>query len=162
MKIEQRQIELVAKLLREETTLTLATTGDDGAPAAAPLFYIPDDELSLYWLSSASSQHCRNLLARPSAAATVHCHAKSWREIRGVQMSGEVSKVTDPQRRAALVKTYCERFKLGKVFRLAIRRSTLFVLQPEFFRYIDNAKGFGANFELARPPEGWVLLPSTA
>lgn len=155
MNTKQKQIELVARILREETTLSLATTGKDGQPCIAPLFYIVDDELSFYWLSSEDSLHSRNLLGMPSAAATVYRCAKSWREICGVQMRGEVAIVTDPKRREALVKIYCERFKLGRVFRLAIQRSVLFVLQPEFFRFIDNAKGFGDRFELARPPQGW-------
>jgi hypothetical protein len=49
---------------------------------------------------------------------------------------------------------------LGRVFRLAIRLSTLYLLQPDFFRYIDNARGFGYNFELTRQPEGWSLTRS--
>lgn len=159
MESTQDQLNSVVKLLREETTLTLATVSEDGAPSAAPLFYIVDDELSLYWLSSTSSRHSRNLLASHRAAATVYRSARSWREIRGVQLHGAVSKVTIPQRRAAIVKAYCERFKLGRVLRLAIRRSSLFVLQPEFFRYIDNARGLGGGFELTRPPKGWNSVP---
>ncbi|MGD0548562.1 MAG: pyridoxamine 5'-phosphate oxidase family protein [Terracidiphilus sp.] len=162
MEATRKQIKLVAKLLREETTLSLASIGADGAPSAAPLFYIVDEDLSLYWLSSEGSQHSRNLLGRADAAATIHCNAKSWQEIRGVQMRGEVSKVTDPQRRTRIVKAYGERFKLGRVFRLAIRGSALYVLQPNFFRYIDNSNGFGGNFELARPAEGWALSRPTA
>jgi uncharacterized protein YhbP (UPF0306 family) len=155
------QLERIAKLLREQTTLSLATSDENGLPSAAPLFYIADEELTLYWLSSQSSQHSRNLQRRPCAAATVYCPAMGWKEIRGVQMRGAVSIVTEPERRSAHVKAYCERFKLGRVFRLAIRRSILFALQPEFFRSIDNTKAFGDNYELTRPSAGWSLpLPS--
>ena len=157
----QKQLELITTLLREQTTLSLATTGEGGEPCVAPLFYIVDEELNLYWLSSESSQHSLNLLRTPRAAATVYRPAKSWKEIRGVQMHGAVSKVTEPERRAALVKAYCERFKLGRVFRLAIRRSALYAFQPDFIRYIDNAKAFGGNFELTRQPEGWRLTQSS-
>jgi hypothetical protein len=158
----QQHLEQVAMLLREQTTLSLATTGEDGEPCVAPLFYMVDEEFSLYWLSSQSSQHSRNLLRTPRAAAAVHGSATSWQEIRGVQMRGAVSKITEPKRRAALVKAYCERFQLGAVFRLAIRRSALYLLQPDFFRFIDNARGFGSNVELARPPQGWTLSRPTA
>jgi uncharacterized protein YhbP (UPF0306 family) len=158
----QKQLELIAALLGEETTLSLATTGERGEPSVAPLFYIADENLSLYWLSSESSLHSLNLKRTPHAAATVYRSAKSWKEICGVQMRGPVCKVTDPERRSALVKAYCQRFSLSAVFRLAIRRSALYVLQPEFFRYIDNAKGFGCNFELTREPEGWRLTRSAA
>jgi uncharacterized protein YhbP (UPF0306 family) len=43
------------------------------------------------------------------------------------------------------------------VIRLAVRQSALYLLRPEFFRYIDNAKGFGSKFELTRGPAGWSL-----
>jgi len=157
MKPRRKQLELVARLLRQQTTLTLATTGEDGAACATPLFYLADEELSLYWLSSASSQHSLNLKRMPQAAAAVYGNAASWREIRGVQMRGAVSIVAEPERRQLLVKAYCERFKLGVLFRPAIRRSALYMFQPEFFRYIDNGRGLGAKFELARLPEGWSL-----
>jgi uncharacterized protein YhbP (UPF0306 family) len=157
MKPRRKQLELVARLLRQQTTLTLATTGEDGAACATPLFYLADEELSLYWLSSASSQHSLNLKRMPQAAAAVYGNAASWREIRGVQMRGAVSIVAEPERRQLLVKAYCERFKLGVLFRPAIRRSALYMFQPEFFRYIDNGRGLGAKFELVRLPEGWSL-----
>jgi len=157
MKPRRKQLELVARLLRQQTTLTLATTGEDGAACATPLFYLADEELSLYWLSSASSQHSLNLKRMPQAAAAVYGNAASWREIRGVQMRGAVSIVAEPERRQLLVKAYCERFKLGVLFRPAIRRSALHMFQPEFFRYIDNGRGLGAKFELVRLPEGWSL-----
>jgi uncharacterized protein YhbP (UPF0306 family) len=157
MKTARKQLELMAALLGEETTLSLATTGEGGQACVAPLFYIVDEELSLYWLSSESSLHSLNLAAAPRAAATVYRSVESWRQIRGVQLRGAVSKVTEPERRNALVKAYCERFKLGRVPRLALRRSALYCLKPEFFRYIDNARGFGYKFELTLRPEGWSL-----
>jgi uncharacterized protein YhbP (UPF0306 family) len=162
MKKAQKQLNTVAALLNEETTLSLATTGEDGEAWVAPVFYIVDEELSLYWLSSESSLHSLNLKRTPRAAATVYRNAESWRKIRGVQMRGSTSIVTEPERRRALVKAYCERYQLGTVFRLAISQSTLYVFQPEFFRYIDNASGFGIKFELTRQPEGWTLTRSIA
>jgi uncharacterized protein YhbP (UPF0306 family) len=101
--------------------------------------------------------HSLNLKRTPRAAATVYRSAKSWKEICGVQLRGAVSRVTEPERRATLVEAYCERFTLGRVFRLALHTSDLYSLRPEFFRYIDNARGFGYKFELTRRPEGWSL-----
>jgi len=157
MKGPRKQLDLIAALLSEQTTLSLATTGEDGQACVAPLFYIADKELSLYWLSSESNLHSRNLHRTPRAAATIYRNAASWKQIRGVQMRGAVSKVTDPERRAALLQSYCERFSIGRVLRLAIRQSALYAFQPEFFRYLDNARGFGFKFALTRPPEGWSL-----
>jgi hypothetical protein len=157
MKENQKQWEQIAALLRAETTVALATTGEGGEPCVAPLFYINDAELNLYWLSSPSSLHSLNLSRTPRASAAVYRNAGKWKEIRGVQMRGAVSTVTEPERREALVRTYCARFQLGRVFRLAVRRSAFYTIQPEFLRFIDNTRGFGCKFELTRSPQGWCL-----
>jgi uncharacterized protein YhbP (UPF0306 family) len=153
----RKQLKLVAALLAEETTLALATSGEEGLAAVTPLFYINDEKLSLYWLSSEASPHSQNLTNEPRAAVTVYRKAESWRQIRGVQMRGLVSKVARPEGRRALLAAYGERFKLGRVLRLAIRQSALYEFQPDFIRYIDNARGFGYRFELTRQPGGWSL-----
>lgn len=155
-----KKLELVAALLRDETALSLATTGENREASVAPLFYIAGDDLSLYWLSSESSLHSLNLTKQPRVAATVYRHAASWREICGVQMRGSAGIVDDPERRHALIAAYCERFKLGRVLQLAARQSDLYVFKPVFFRYIDNARGFGHKFELTHRPEGWSLTRS--
>jgi uncharacterized protein YhbP (UPF0306 family) len=130
--------------------MALATTDESGEPCVAPLFYIPDQELNLYWLSSAKSQHSRNLRLNPEASATVYRQTEKWQEICGLQMRGGVEIVTEREQRNLLVKSYCQRFSLGSVLRLAIRRSTLYVFRPRWFRYIDNTRRFGYRFELTR------------
>jgi uncharacterized protein YhbP (UPF0306 family) len=161
MKELQEKLELVAALLRQETSLALATTGEDGEPCVAPLFYMMDDEFTLYWFSSATSLHSLNLKRTPRAAVSVYPNVQNWREIRGVQMRGNVARITESKRRSGLIKAYCGRFELGSIFRLAIRRSIIYAFQPEFLRYIDNSKGFGFKFELAHGAEGWSLGRST-
>jgi len=158
----RKQLELVAALLNEESTLSLATAGAGGQPCVAPLFYIVDKNLSLYWLSSENSLHSRNLAINSRVAATVYRNANNWKKIRGVQLRGVVSKVTESARRNTILVAYCERFKLGRMLRPALRLSTMYALQPDFIRYIDNARGFGFKFELTRTPEGWSLTRSSA
>ena len=145
-----KELERIATLLREETTLSLATVKETGEPCVTPLFYIVDEELSLYWLSSESSLHSVNLQRRPGAAITVYRHAVKWKEIRGVQMHGSVTMITDPKLRRAVIKTYCQRFQLKAIFRIAISRCALYKFMPEFIRSIDNLESFAAKMELER------------
>ncbi len=139
--------ELVAELLNGQTTLSLATTSEDGAPHVAPLFYLAGDALDLYWLSSARSSHSRNLKRSPSAAVTVYSPARDWKETRGVQMRGVVSIVTSRSERRKIVEAYCERFHLGLLFNAQIVRSRLYRFRPEWVRYLDNTERFGYKFE---------------
>lgn len=145
-----KRLEQIATLLREESTLALATADEHGEACIAPLFYICDENLCLYWLSPADSLHGENLKRTPRAAATVYRHAESWKDIRGVQIRGNVSTITETSQRRALIKTYCERFQLGPVFALAISQSMLYVLRPDFFRYIDNSRAFKHKFEIGK------------
>jgi uncharacterized protein YhbP (UPF0306 family) len=144
------QLETLVTLLREENTLALATVDEHGDPSIAPLFYLVDEDLSLFWLSSPSSWHSQNLKKVPRAVATVYRHTESWNDIRGVQMRGLVTVVKDRRRRRLLIKSYSERFKLGTLFVAAISRCNLYEFRPNFFRFIDNSKGFGYKFELIR------------
>ena len=144
----QKQMETIAALLREQSTLALATTDEQGQPCVAPLYYIVDEDLSLYWLSSPASLHSQNLKRAPSAAATIYRPTENWKEIRGVQLRGPVTVISDSKRRRALIKAYCERFQLGALFKAAISQCNLYALRPVFFRYIDNSKLFGHTFEI--------------
>ena len=156
-----KQMELIAALLRQESTLALATTDELGEPCVAPLFYLASEDLALYWLSSASCLHSRNLERAPQASTAVYRHADQWEAIRGVQMRGSVAVVTGTARRNDLLKLYCERFQLGSVFRLAIGRSRLYEFRPTFFRYLDNSKRFGYTFEVTLEADNleWSELP---
>jgi uncharacterized protein YhbP (UPF0306 family) len=145
---------MITDLLRQESTLALATSDEQGEPCIAPLFYLAGPDLSLFWLSSPNSRHSLNLIRTPRAAATVYRHAEQWREICGVQMRGTVTVIEEPSRRKALIKQYCERFQLGTIFHLAIGRSGLYAFRPDFCRYLDNSKRFGYRFEVTLEADG--------
>jgi uncharacterized protein YhbP (UPF0306 family) len=157
-----KELERIANLLREETTLSLATVNESGEACVAPLFYIVDEQLSLYWLSSESSLHSVNLRCVPGAAITVYRHAVKWKDIRGVQMRGSVTVITDPKVRRTVVKTYCRRFQLKAIFRLAISRCALYKFTPNFIRSIDNSESFAGKVELERSADNDWKVPITA
>jgi uncharacterized protein YhbP (UPF0306 family) len=145
-----QQWEAIAALLREESTLALATADEHGVAGVAPLFYIADEQLALYWLSSPESLHSRNLQRNPLASAAIFRPTADWRQICGVQMRGPVEAIIDPERRKALVRIYWERFQLSALLRPAVGRSTVYALRPQWFRFIDNTRHFGYQFELTR------------
>ena len=145
------RLELIARLLHAASTLSLSTCDAAGTPCVAPLFYLADDDLCLYWFSSSSSRHSRNLKANPAAAVAVYRPTSDWKKICGVQMSGEVSVVRDRARRDSLARSYSERFGLGNLFRTAISHSSLYQFRPSWVRYIDNSVRFGYKFELDAP-----------
>ena len=149
MKPNPARLALVARFLEGQSIMALATTGPGGSPSVAPLFYLPGDALSLYWFSSSSSRHSRNLKENPEAAVSVYDSTWEWKEIRGVQMRGAASAVTDRQCRLLAAEAYTERFRLRGLFEAAISRSTLYCFVPAWVRYIDNSRRFGYKFEIS-------------
>jgi len=165
LRIKMSELELVERFLRSQSTLTLATTAGDGSPHAAALFYLLQEDLRLYWFSSASSEHSRNLERDGAAAVSVYRQTGEWRKIRGVQMRGTAAIVKGRAERSAIAGLYTERFHLGRLFEAGIARATLYCFRPDWVRYIDNSKGFGYKFELAPQvtrEAGPVMQTSTA
>ncbi len=143
------RLQQIAALLKSESTLVLATTDDAGHSRSTPLFYICDDELALYWFSSSSSGHSKDLKREAQAAAAVFRPTSEWRKICGVQMRGRVEVAKDRALRKTITAAYCQRFQLGTFFRSAISRSNLYKFRPSWIRYLDNARRFGYKFEVS-------------
>jgi uncharacterized protein YhbP (UPF0306 family) len=142
------KLDRIRELLRSQTTLVLATTGESSLPRSTPLFFIADDNLRLYWFSSRSSLHSRNCARNPEVSVAVSRNVFRWQQIEGVQMQGLVSIVTDPALRKPIARDYSERFQLGNLFAFAIQRSSLYCFTPSWVRYLDNSRRFGYKFEM--------------
>jgi len=147
----------IGGFLEMHTTLTLATVGADGWPAAAAVFYAHDAGLNLYFLSEKRTLHGRNLVATPQVAGTIQADRQDWRSIRGLQVRGLASLVpVSGFAHAAAV--YGRKFAfvgallpggegLGALSG-PLARARFWVLRPTWFRLIDNTVSFGFKEEL--------------
>ena len=154
--------ERIARFLAAHTTMTLATVGPDGSPAAAAVFYAHDDALNLYFLSEERTQHGQNMLASPLVAATVQADGQDWRAIWGVQMRGTASLVAAGELAHAAA-VYGRKYAfvaallagsggpglLGLPSTLAgpLAKARFWVLRPSWLRLIDNTVRFGFKEE---------------
>ena len=150
--IDDDQIEIeiadeVRSVLATTSTLVLATADTEGIVSSAPLFFVFDPELRLYWLSSADSRHSRNLALRPQAAVSVYPAVWNWTEIRGAQLEGTGSPVADAGERDRVVGEYIARFHLPAELSGAIAKSTLYRFVPAWIRYV-TAFGERAEFRV--------------
>jgi uncharacterized protein YhbP (UPF0306 family) len=144
-------LQAVDELLRSQSTMVLSTCDGAGQAHATPLFYLSGAELELYWFSSRTSLHSRNVEVVPEVSAAIHVPTERWQEIRGVLMRGSVERVTNRLRRKEISREYRERFQLGDLFGVAMARSSLYVLRPRWIRYLDNTRHFGFKFETDLP-----------
>jgi uncharacterized protein YhbP (UPF0306 family) len=144
---DRRTQAAIASFLAAHSTLTLATAGADGQPMAASLFFASDNDLRLFWTSSAGSRHSQNLARQPRAAASVHNETWSWTEIAGVQLEGTAAVVLPGPARDAAQALYLAKFPFAAQFQRELERSDFYVLTPGWVRWIDNAQGFGHREE---------------
>lgn len=151
----QTKASLIA-MLGSLTTITLATVDARGFPNAAAVYFVSDDELTLYFLSAKTTVHGANLLARPRAAATAHDEHQAWASIAGVQLTGEARPVTAFEfPRAAIL--YGKKFPFLNLLKSAddpaalasaMAATTIWKLVPDWIRLIDNSRGFGFKEEI--------------
>lgn len=150
----------ICRFLADHRTLTLATIGPDGQPQAADLYYVPSDELALYFISVPRSRHAVNVARDPHVAATIHADSSQWHDIRGVQLEGTCVRVTGPERLTAWAR-YTARFPFvltDVALAGALQKVDLYRIIPYWLRWIDNSSGLGHNPEWQMTDGEWQLV----
>lgn len=149
---------LAEDLIQQATTMTIATRSPHSA-WAAPVYYAYCRG-RFYFFSSPSSRHIREAeAAGGSAACSIHAHASSWKEIRGLQMEGEIAPVSGLFEGAEAVAAYLKRFPFTTEFfkgkalpdvtafseRFGVR---LYAFKANLVLYCDNSIRFGFREEI--------------
>jgi uncharacterized protein YhbP (UPF0306 family) len=142
--------------LQGQSTLTLATISPEGVPAAADLYFAADADLQIYFISERGSRHAAHIGPGTRVAATVHGEAWGWQDIRGVQLEGDCRPVDSARERAAALALYGRKFTFLHTFAAALPWHTLFVITPQWIRWLDNGAGFGHRREWAREDGAWI------
>jgi uncharacterized protein YhbP (UPF0306 family) len=142
------ELPTIRAFLESQSTLALATVDAAGNPQVAPLFYVSDDALNLYWLSSADSRHSVNLTTNARVAATIYPVAWHWTEIRGLQIEGAAHPIMDETARQEILALYYQKFDLPPGFESVITDSLLYVLKPTWVQWLNNSVRFGYKSDI--------------
>ena len=126
--------------------MTLATQGPDG-PWAAAVFYVNEGP-DVYFLSAPSTRHARNLAADGRVAATVQEDYSDWRQIKGIQLEGEVTRlnIADSVRAAGLFMRkfpFTAERRAEEVISMAMSKIAWYRLRTSVLYFVDNSRGFG-------------------
>jgi len=134
--------------------MSLATAGPEGL-WAADVFFAADGLRGLYFLSSPSSRHSRDLLNSATVAATVHPEpGADWRAIRGLQIQGDASVVEadglEHARSIYLAKFPFVASLLKPDSEIAAKTSgtRFFQVRVRRLYLVDNSLGFGTRLEI--------------
>jgi uncharacterized protein YhbP (UPF0306 family) len=145
---EPDNLQLIQAFLDTQSTMALATINTNGQPQVAPIFYVADERLNLYWLSSPNSRHSTNLVLNPKVAATVYPSVWQWNEIVGLQIEGEARPIGDERIREQILTIYLRKFQLPAEFDSIISSSILYSLKPSWLRWMDNSVQFNFKAEI--------------
>ena len=156
------------KMLQDHHTVTISTT-DEKSVWSATVFYVSDENLNLFFLSSAKSRHIQNIQKNPYVSATIYKDQKDWEKIKGIQMSGMVIELEGTERKQA-IDMYLKKYqfldrainnplnddeeKIGSKF----ASIPFFKLKPSFIRIIDNQVSFGHKEEIKEIEGSWGLF----
>ena len=92
----------VPRLLALHRYLVLGTADASGSPWATPVFFAPDGEHRVVWVSSPDSRHSRNITARATVAITVFDTAAPVGQAEALYLEATAGPVADDARPAAL------------------------------------------------------------
>jgi uncharacterized protein YhbP (UPF0306 family) len=145
---EQDTTEIIRAFLETQSTLALATVNTEGQPQVAPLFFVADDRLNMYWLSSPQSQHSVNVVAHKRVYATVYPSVWQWSDIVGLQIEGTAEAINDDRMREQIMNLYLRKFQLPTEFDSLIASATLYRLTPTWMRWMDNSVSFNFKAEV--------------
>ena len=149
---KERLRTLAGNLIEGQSTMTLATAQGNAA-WAAPVYYV-FCRSAFYFFSDPGSRHIEESLAGCQASAAIHSGASSWEEIRGVQMSGSIDKVSGKLEAVEAIGRYLKKFRFTQDFfskdqamdlesfanRFHVR---LYKFKPVLIYYLDNSIRFG-------------------
>ena len=156
------------KMLQDHHTVTISTT-DEKSVWSATVFYVSDENLNLFFLSSAKSRHIQHIQKNPHVSAAIYKDQKDWEKIKGIQMSGMVIELEGTERKLA-IDMYLKKYqfldrainnplnddeeKIGSQF----ASIPFFKLKPSFIRIIDNQVSFGHKEEIKEIEGSWELF----
>jgi len=149
--------DLAVRLLAEQTTMTLATACKNIA-WAAPVYYV-FWQSAFYFLSDPKSRHIQESLQSGQASASVHAAASTWKEIRGLQMSGRILPVEAGREALQALRAYLKKYPFTREFfdnntplnlasfkdRFGVR---LYKFTPALVYYLDNHIRFAFRVEV--------------
>ena len=136
-------------LLKNTKTMVLAVDGGDG-PWAAPVYYLFASP-GIYFFSSPRSKHAQALRRCSRAAGAIFADSDQLKNIRGLQMVGDVEQVQGAARRLNITTRYLAKFpQAGQMLRPGRNplseldaRVDLYVFWPVEVHCTDNRQGFG-------------------
>ena len=158
----------IIQMLGEHHTVTISTR-DESSVWSATVFYVSDQDMNLFFLSSEKSKHINHIQLNSEVSAAIYKDQSDWQKIKGIRLSGMVDILEGLAREKAMDQ-YLEKYKfLNQVINEPRNKDEekigsqfisipFFKLKPSFIRIIDNEVAFGHKKEIRKREGNWELL----
>ena len=90
-----RRMDEAAAIIAGTDYMTLATADAEGVPWATPVWFAPDGERALLWLSRPEARHSRNLRAQPRLSIVIFDSRVASEEAAAVYFEAVAEQVDD-------------------------------------------------------------------
>ncbi len=132
--------------VREHHVMTLATTDASMTPWCASCFYVYMPKTNQFvFTTDEETRHGRQMIDNPVVGACIALETNITGKIRGVQITGVVKKATGKEHfRASLA--FLRKFPIA-----ALKKTTLWILEPHHIKMTDNRLGFGVKLLWDQP-----------
>lgn len=149
--------DLARELILSQNTMTLATAHENES-WAAPVYYAAMP-FNFYFFSSPTSRHILEAAGSGRVSAAVFQQADSWKDIRGIQMSGVVTPLSIGMESARALRAYLRKYPFTRDFFDGTRapdlegfihrfRVRLYRFEPTLMYYMDNHIRFSFREEI--------------
>jgi len=135
--VSSREIKsLITNFIKSSKILSIATNTNQ-KPWIANVFFVSDESLNLYFLSSKESSHAKHIVKNPNAAVSIYDHSSDiGSNVKGVQIFGKVVRLKNLKEIIRSLNLYLKRFpNAKKIDPLSLIEKGL---ESGFYKFIPN------------------------
>jgi uncharacterized protein len=130
--------ERMVSFIREHHVMTLATVSEPDTPWCASCFYSYIEERNWFvFTSDDDTRHGGEMAANPVVAVCIALETRITGRIRGVQMTGKSRKASGDELSVAS-RSFLKQFPIAM-----LKKTTLWIFEPDHIKMTDNRLGFG-------------------
>jgi uncharacterized protein YhbP (UPF0306 family) len=132
---------LIARHLQTGHMMQVATA-TNGQPWNCTVYYVPDEHLNLYWISTPERRHSKEIENNPKVAAAIPIQHIAGKPVIGLQVEGDARQVTDSREIQIIIDLYASRFAIGDEWRndfiAGNNKHKIYCLNPRLFVLFDE------------------------
>jgi uncharacterized protein YhbP (UPF0306 family) len=123
----------------------------------ANVYYVVDPELNLYFISSPDSQHCRDILLKPTIVCSIFdSHQRVTDEKSGIQLRGVAEQMKDWERATDVIRLWnqtnpgLEEFITAEAMRKRKVDSLVYQIRPRLIKFFNEQIYGEEGFEVLK------------